>query len=350
MEIRTAIERFIRKRKPFKASEIVRATGYSRAYVHRVLKEFIAEGRIVLMGKADRARYVVADNRIVQQVRSAEKKFHRVLKNSRLSEDRVLEEIKRTTGIFDGLRPSLTRILDYGFTEMLNNAIEHSRSETIDVTMERLQDAVRFSVTDQGIGIFANIQQQYGFHSEFEAIQQLLKGKQTTAPASHSGEGIFFTSKVADLLSFRSGHKNLIFDNRIEDVFIKEIRQKIGTAVQFEVGLQTQRSLEDVFRRYSGDEYEFGTTDISVKLFQEGAHYVSRSQARRLLLGIEQFRTVILDFRGVETIGQAFADEVFRVWKHHHPEIAIEVRNANENVQFMIRHVSSTGGDNLETT
>ena len=48
-------------------------------------------------------------------------------------------------------------------------------------------------------------------NSEMEAIQDLLKGKQTTAPEAHSGEGIFFTSKVSSVLTIQSSHKKLIY-------------------------------------------------------------------------------------------------------------------------------------------
>jgi uncharacterized protein (DUF1330 family) len=130
-------------------------------------------------------------------------------------------------------------------------------------------------------------------------------------------------------------------------VFIKDTRTIVGTTVEFEIGLHVQRTLEEVFRRYTGDSFEFGTTEITIKLFQEGAAYVSRSQARRILVGTEKFRTVILDFRDIETVGQAFADEIFRVWKQHHPDQSIEIRHANENVLFMIRHVSSGTGFHL---
>jgi hypothetical protein len=41
---------------------------------------------------------------------------------------------------------------------------------------------------------------------------------------------------------------------------------------------------------------------------------ISRSQAKRLLARIELFKIVLFDFSGVETIGQAFADEIFRVF------------------------------------
>jgi hypothetical protein len=43
--------------------------------------------------------------------------------------------------------------------------------------------------------------------NHLEAIQDLLKGKQTTMPKSHSGEGIFFTSKIADNLTISSSQE-----------------------------------------------------------------------------------------------------------------------------------------------
>ena len=63
---------------------------------------------------------------------------------------------------------------------------------------------------------------------------------------------------------------------------------------------------------------------------------MSRSQARRLVSGLERFREVVLDFRGVELVGQGFADEVFRVWARQHPEVALIPTAMNEAVAFMV--------------
>ena len=72
-----------------------------------------------------------------------------------------------------------------------------------------------------------------------------------------------------------------------------------------------------------------------------GTIYVSRSQARALLVGLDKFRKVVLDFEGVSDIGQAFADEIFRVFKIAHPEVEIEFVNANDAVRFMIKMAKS---------
>ena len=66
---------------------------------------------------------------------------------------------------------------------------------------------------------------------------------------------------------------------------------------------------------------------------------ISRSQAKRLLTRLEPFKEVFLDFEGVDIIGQAFADEIFRVFQNAHPEIEIIQVKANKNIQNIIKRV-----------
>jgi hypothetical protein len=68
---------------------------------------------------------------------------------------------------------------------------------------------------------------------------------------------------------------------------------------------------------------------------------VSRSQAKRLLARFEVFREVILDFAGVASIGQAFADEVFRVFQNAHPEVHLRIMHASEEVLRMINRAKA---------
>ena len=55
------------------------------------------------------------------------------------------------------------------------------------------------------------------------------------------------------------------------------------------------------------------------------------------MLRIDRFRTVVLDFQKVGQIGQAFADEIFRVFARIHPGIDMQFINSNEEVLKMIR-------------
>lgn len=62
---------------------------------------------------------------------------------------------------------------------------------------------------------------------------------------------------------------------------------------------------------------------------------VSRSQARRLIARFDRFKSVILDFTEVLEIGQAFADEIFRVYANNHPDVELIPQNMTEQVERM---------------
>ncbi|MCK4325881.1 ATP-binding protein, partial [bacterium] len=198
------------------ASEIIKTAGFSRTYVNRFFQELRDEGKIVLIGKANRARYVLASREAVMNAKKEICDTAYILQNQDLAEDKVLADIKKKTGILIGIHENVSDILDYAFSEMLNNAIEHSGSKTIKVAMQKDKDSISFSVVDKGIGIFKNIMKKKKLRNTMEAIEDLLKGKQTTAPAMHSGEGIFFTSKVADMLVIQGSRKKLLFNNILD--------------------------------------------------------------------------------------------------------------------------------------
>lgn len=336
MDIHKLILDMLDKKGEVKASEIVKATGFSRAYINRFFQKLRDEGKIILLGKANKARYVLATEQEVMRAKRDILNITRVLQNKNIFEDIVLRDIKEKTGIFLRISKNVSNILDYAFSEMLNNAIEHSQSKEIKITMQKEKNSILFEVIDKGIGIFNNIMQKRNLHSEMEAIQDLLKGKQSTAPQVHSGEGIFFTSKAAEILIIQSSHKKLIFNNLLQDIFIKDIKNIIGTKITFSISINSKKQLDYIFKQYTDDSFEFNKTRVTVRLYKMGSEYISRSQARRILSGLDKFKTIILDFKDVETIGQGFADEIFRVWKSQRPNISIISQNSNENINFMI--------------
>jgi anti-sigma regulatory factor (Ser/Thr protein kinase)/predicted transcriptional regulator len=339
MELRTIILNTIKKQGQVTTADIVRQTRLSRAYAQRFLKNLADEGVIFLMGKANQARYIMSS----KKGESIEKplRVHRIVLNKDLAEDKVLHQIKEKSAIFQGVAANISSIVDYAFTEMLNNAIEHSTSEKIDLIIMKTATDIRFTVADRGVGIFNNIMKIKRLHTTIEAIQDLLKGKETTAPDAHSGEGIFFTSKIADRLIIKSFEKTLVFDNVGQDIYIKDVQSVKGTKVDFVLGLKSKKKLADLFNEYTDDSFQFSKTAVKVKLYHQDVDYVSRSQARRILAGLEKFKTIELDFKDIKTIGQAFADEVFRIWQSARKDVKFVVKNANENVMIMIKRAQS---------
>lgn len=339
MNIRDLILNKIKESGEITVLEIVKETGFSRAYIHRFFQVLTDEGLIVRVGQANRAKYVLFGQKNVQKAKLGILSFNRVFKIKGLQEDQIWDKVVSETGILNVVSENVRRIVEYGFTEMLNNAIEHSRSEDVKIMIGRQSGLIRFDVIDRGIGIFENIIHARHLRSTEEAIQDLLKGKQTTAPEEHSGEGIFFTRRIADTFVIRSSQKKIFFDNRENDFVVLSIRPVLGTKITFTIAVDSGKSLSDVFRKYTTEEYEFGTTEVTVRLYKPGqaGSFVSRSQARRVLAGLEKFKNVILDFRGIVAVGQGFVDEIFRVWKKKYPETQITSVNINEDVEFMIK-------------
>lgn len=125
-------------------------------------------------------------------------------------------------------------------------------------------------------------------------------------------------------------------DNRRDDMAVEAVEPpRRGTLASLEIDLATPRSLPALFSEYTED-YEFSKTRTVVRLFAVGVRFVSRSEAKRLLHGLDRFREVVLDFRGVAGVGQGFADEVFRVWAKAHPQTALVPVNMNAAVELMV--------------
>lgn len=79
-------------------------------------------------------------------------------------------------------------------------------------------------------------------------------------------------------------------------------------------------------------------TIVPVKLAQSSEdNLISRSQAKRLVSRLEDFKEVTFDFEGVEFIGPAFADEIFRVFARRCPQLKLNYINANKEVEGRIK-------------
>ncbi|HXS15220.1 MAG TPA: DUF4325 domain-containing protein [Candidatus Saccharimonadales bacterium] len=339
MDIQEQIIQFARSNDKFRTSDIMRKLSLkvSRQYISSVLSLMVSTGRLIRAGSGEFIYYSLPE-----KAAALFTSITRKLKNGKISEDTVYQELESQSPIIKNLPENIASILFYAFTEMLNNAVDHSQSKNIVVELHNKDGVIEFIVEDYGVGVFRNVMNKKKLQSELDAIQDLLKGKTTTAPQAHSGEGIFFTSKIGDLFILESFGYRLRVDNKIQDVFIENIpSKKRGTRVTFQLPINSKKHLNDIFKEYQTDpeEYAFDKTEVKVKLYTLGTIYISRSQARRILSGLEKFKTIILDFDKVPTVGQAFADEIFRVFKSRHPEIEIKPLNMEEPVAFMINRV-----------
>ncbi|MCU7933757.1 MAG: DUF4325 domain-containing protein [Candidatus Thiodiazotropha sp. (ex Dulcina madagascariensis)] len=249
--------------------------------------------------------------------------------------------------VFDGLPENIVDICHYGFTEMVNNVIDHSGGKHIYIYVLRDKEKIMIFVIDDGEGIFRKIKRLCDLHDERQALFELSKGKLTTDPDNHTGEGIFFTSRVFDEFEIDSKGVKFSHDDKFEFDYILESefsRNEAGTAVHMLIRRDSDRDIQAVFDDFAGpDEFQFNKTVIPVKLAQYGNEkLVSRSQAKRLLTRIERFQNVIFDFDEVSAIGQAFADEIFRVYALNHPNIILLPVKMEANVEKMVSRAISS--------
>lgn len=304
--------------------------GITRQAIHKHLQNLVAEGVVTQTGKTR--------SRIYRLCATTEWKKTWMV-------DRHLSEgdVWRTdvAPVLGEMPENLADIWHYGFTEMFNNAIEHAGGYRITAQIEKTAAYTQMTIVDDGVGIFKKIQAALRLLDERHSVLELAKGKVTTDPQRHSGEGIFFTSRVFDAFQILSGGVFYSHDFGSEEEWILEASQGASTLVFMRMQNHTARTLRKIFDQYTSDDsYRFDKTVVPVELAQYGDDkLVSRSQAKRLLSRVELFKTVIMDFSGVATIGQAFADEIFRVFAAEHAGVELTWINANVEVARMISRV-----------
>ena len=308
--------------------------------VNNHIKRLEKEGWLISSGIGKGKRYFLGDLRAHQALFPLTPTF---------TEDGVWRD--QYAFVFDGLPENIVDICHYGFTEMVNNVIDHSDGKHVYIYVSRDEEKIIISIVDDGEGIFKRIKRLRHLDDERQALLELSKGKLTTDPNNHTGEGIFFTSRVFD--KFEIDSKGVKFshndqhdyDDILESAFSKN---EAGTSVYMLIKRDSSRSIQTVFDDYAGpDEYQFNKTVIPVKLAQYGNEkLVSRSQAKRLLARVEQFKDVVFDFDGVSAIGQAFADEIFRVYAQKHPNMDLLPIKMEENVKKMVNRAISIKNQN----
>lgn len=300
----------------------------SRQAVNRHIKSLVEEDVLVVKGKTRNRSYHFG------QISKWEKMYDITAETA---EDVIWR--KDIAPALGNMPNNVTDIWHYGFTEMFNNCIDHSDGSKIFVWKKKTAVSTEIGVMDNGIGIFNKIKTDLKLLDERHAIFELAKGKLTTDPKRHSGEGIFFSSRMFDAFGILSG--DVFFAHKFGDVkdwIFERTESRPGTFVWMKLSNHTARTVKKIFDKFStGDDYGFNKTVVPVKMAQyENDNLISRSQAKRLLARVELFQTILFDFTGVKMIGQAFADEIFRVFAQQHPDIQLIPIKTNSAVKRML--------------
>ena len=320
-------------------TRLAQAAGVSRQVANGYLQALERDGLVDAEGTTRAKVYRL------KTLLEAERRYPR----EGLQEDLVWREL--VSPVVARLPQNVRDIWHYAATEMINNAIDHSGAAEVQVEVWKNALYTEVLVADEGEGIFVKIQRAFKLHDPREAILELAKGKLTTAPDQHTGEGIFFTSRALDFFEIESHQLRFSHALRTDDAIAEQGADTPGTRICMRLANNSTREMRAVFDAFTDpDEYSFDKTVVPLRLAQyEGEKLVSRSQAKRVANRFERFKRVELDFAGVSDIGQAFADELFRVFVAAHPAIRITPVNTAPAVAQMIRRAVAAGAARSET-
>lgn len=314
--------------------------GLSRTAVNRYLRRLVDDGLLTATGKTNARKYQLKNLADIVfklddiTVSSGEDTVWRF---------RILPHIHNIT-------KNVLGICQYGFTEILNNVFDHSLSNDVVISFQQNHYKIKIGIIDSGIGIFSKIQKDFNLPDPRSALLELSKGKLTSDRARHTGEGIFFTSRMFDIFQIQSGGLFYSRERTEGDEWLIETddlyEPVMGTHVFLEISTDAKWTTTEIFSKYEGEHLGFRKTHVPIKLGNyPGEQLVSRSQAKRVLARFDQFSEVFLDFHGVETIGQAFADEIFRVFHNDHPDIKIIAIRTEPDVKRVIDRTIQSAND-----
>ena len=327
------IQKFLLDTIPTHSADIIPITmqyfNISRMTVHRHLKVLQQKNIIIKTGKTKQTHFKLNA--------SGDLQFSLKLAPG-LQETNILDAY--LSDKLNDLSKSVRFIVEFGFTEMLNNVIDHSQAKSVDIIFSRNENLLVLTIQDNGIGVFARIQQIFHFENYHECLLHLSKGKLTTDPNNHTGEGIFFSSRGFDEFYLEANGLCFYRNNLEHDWSLQKSDIRKGTKITMKVDINSKRVMREIFDAYteSDDDHAFIATDLLVNLSQyEGERLISRSQAKRLLARLTSFTRLMLDFSKVESVGQGFVDEMFRVYPSKNPNVSIFYKNANPEVEFMIK-------------
>jgi DNA-binding Lrp family transcriptional regulator len=326
--ISTLIEQMLSASNSVTSGQVAKEVGVSRETANVRLREMVASGKLIHEGAGRGGRYR----------KLATHNWHYSLVG--LREDIVwsseFAELKRRDPIVLD-NPNVGKDLQYSFTEMLNNAIDHSKGVNVDVRWFVTDKMIAYEIEDDGIGVFRNVREERNLESDVDSIGEIAKGKQTTAPTAHSGLGIYFSSRMVSRYILSSGMFVWTVDSRRDDQAIGSLStERIGTFVRCEVDADIKTVPSDVFRKFAPLETGFNRSTLRVSLFEKG-DFVSRSEAKRMGAQLEMFDEVEIDFANVEQVGQGFIDELFRVWQNAHSDTRLVPINTNPAIDALFR-------------
>ncbi len=313
---------------------VVRKFGLSRQAALRHMYILITDGKVTATGKTKDRSY---------QLKPIVERSYSFSITPQLKEDQLFHE--KISPYLDNLEPEIREICEFGFSQVMNNVISHSKGKTCEIHILKNEGKFSFTIIDDGVGVYSKVTKHFSLENDRHAILELSKGKMTTDPAHHTGDGLFFASRLFDRFILESSGLEWKHELKNEKWSISPVKRKKGTSILLEIKSLSNRSLKNVMKEYSTNGgMIFNRTCVPVILSKlDSENLFSRSQARRLTQNMEEYKNICFDFAGLDMVSHSFADEVFRVYQQEKPHQKLEWRNSNPELIELFTEIKKNG-------
>jgi len=322
------IKQFIIENLSQHQKDIIKATiqkfGLSRQAILKHMNNLIIENRVVAHGKTRDRYYELRP--IVNYSRSIN-----------IQDSFNLKKILREQVIpnLSNFSLNIREICEFSLFALFYNILYHAKATRLYYKIYVTQHNIHLIVSDNGIGIFSSIADALNYNPIQVAVVEIAKGNVTSDPERYSGDDLMAVTHMFDKIEISSSGVALIYNNAIKEWKMQKSKQTNGTRIQLEISTNSRRTCQDVFKNLFTKKK--GIAHVPVKLATlKDEQLNTREQAHNLLHNLRELNQIKFDFKNIEVIGPAFADELVRRTKKKNQTIDISWVNSSELVDTLM--------------
>ena len=307
MDSSEQIKQFILENLTVHQKDIIKASirkfGLSRQAILKHMHTLISEDRVVAHGKTRDRFYELKP--LVNFTKTIDVKDG--LSASEILKNQLLPQL-------DSVALNIYEICEYSIRAVLVNALDHAQATKLNYKLYVSPSDVHFILSDNGIGIFEKLNQSLHLKDAQVAAVEIAKGHITTDPENHSGDELMTVIHLFDKVTIDASGICLTYLNKQNEWKVSPSSQQKGTRIHLEIKSNSHRTCQEVFSQLFDQEKNM--VRIPVNLIRgDGEQVNSRTQAQNLLHNIRDLTKIEFDFKNIDLIGPAFADELVRKTK-----------------------------------
>ena len=302
----------------------IRKFGLSRQAILKHMHALISEDRVVAYGKTRDRFYELKP--LVNFAKTVD------IKNS-FFPDEILK--KQILPNLNSVALNIYEICEFSIMALLSNALDHAQATKLHYKLYVFPNDVHFVLSDNGIGIFENLNNSLILEDIQVAAIEIAKGRITTDPQNHGGDELMTVIHLFDKVTIDSSGICLTYYNKKNEWTVTRSSQQKGTRIHLEIKSNSRRTCQEIFRQIFDRENKLVRIPVNL-VRSDGEQVNSRIQAQSLLHNIKDLTEIEFDFKNIELIGPAFADELVRKTKEKNQIADIKWTNSTKMVDVLM--------------